>query len=243
MHFNPWVGKVLWRRKWQPTPVFLPEKFHGQRNLVGYSPWGHKESDTTVLGRMHPQWFNNNALPFSLIRSAYVRVEEGGKCWHRNRGTKDIAHLLPDSAQYLPVGTGNMRAMLLKWTCDLLCKSHSCELDIHLVGYGHNTGRARGRLVPCPLKWRNLGYIPKRERPMPTQRPSWLIDHWKSQLDSGSSLSSVSRSLLPPPGFLGHLHGRARKGFSVLKESWGWDKLGDEDWRIYTIDTMYKTDN
>ena len=36
-----------WRRKWQPTPVFLPRKFHGQRSLVGYSPWGHKESDTT----------------------------------------------------------------------------------------------------------------------------------------------------------------------------------------------------
>ena len=63
-----------------------------------------------------------------------------------------MCHLLPDSAQYLTVGTGNIRATLLKWTCDLLCKSHSCELDIHLVGYGHNTGRARGRLVPCPLK-------------------------------------------------------------------------------------------
>ena len=36
-----------WRRKWQPTPVFLPGVFHGQRNLVGYSPWGHKESDKT----------------------------------------------------------------------------------------------------------------------------------------------------------------------------------------------------
>ena len=36
-----------WRRKWQPTPVFLPGKLHGQRSLVGYSPWGHKESDTT----------------------------------------------------------------------------------------------------------------------------------------------------------------------------------------------------
>ena len=36
-----------WRRKWQPTPVFLPGKFHGQRNLAGYSPWGHKESATT----------------------------------------------------------------------------------------------------------------------------------------------------------------------------------------------------
>ena len=36
-----------WRRKWQPTPVLLPRKFHGWRILVGYSPWGHKESDTT----------------------------------------------------------------------------------------------------------------------------------------------------------------------------------------------------
>ena len=41
--FNLWVGKIPWSRKWQPTPVFLPGKFHGQRNLVGYSAWGRKE--------------------------------------------------------------------------------------------------------------------------------------------------------------------------------------------------------
>ena len=41
--FDPWVRKMLWRRKWQPTPIFLPGKSHGQRSLVGYSPWGHKE--------------------------------------------------------------------------------------------------------------------------------------------------------------------------------------------------------
>ena len=40
--FNPWVGKIPWRRKWQPTPVFLPGNSHGQRSLAGYSPWGHK---------------------------------------------------------------------------------------------------------------------------------------------------------------------------------------------------------
>ena len=45
--FDPWVGKIPWRRKWQPTPLLLPGKSHGQRSLVGYSPWGHKESDTT----------------------------------------------------------------------------------------------------------------------------------------------------------------------------------------------------
>ena len=43
----PWVGKILWRRKWQPTPVFLPGKSHGQRSLAGYSPWVTKELDTT----------------------------------------------------------------------------------------------------------------------------------------------------------------------------------------------------
>ena len=45
--FDPWVGKILWRRKWQPTPIFFPEKSLGQRSLAGYSPYGCKESDTT----------------------------------------------------------------------------------------------------------------------------------------------------------------------------------------------------
>ena len=43
---DPWVGKMPWRMEWQPTPVFLPGEFHGQRNLAGYSPWGHQELDT-----------------------------------------------------------------------------------------------------------------------------------------------------------------------------------------------------
>ena len=45
--FNPWVEKIPWSRKRHPTPVFLPKKFHGQRSLAGYNPWGCKESDTT----------------------------------------------------------------------------------------------------------------------------------------------------------------------------------------------------
>ena len=39
--FDPWVGKIPWRREWQPTPVFLPGEFHGWRSLAGYSPWDH----------------------------------------------------------------------------------------------------------------------------------------------------------------------------------------------------------
>ena len=45
--FHPWVGKICWRRAWQPTPVFLPRESHGQRGLAGYSPLGLKELDMT----------------------------------------------------------------------------------------------------------------------------------------------------------------------------------------------------
>ena len=45
--FNPWIRKIPWRRDWQPTPVFLPGKFYGQRSLVSYRAWGCKELDRT----------------------------------------------------------------------------------------------------------------------------------------------------------------------------------------------------
>ena len=45
--FDPWVGKIPWRWQWQSIPVFLPGDLPGQRSLVGYSPWGHTELDTT----------------------------------------------------------------------------------------------------------------------------------------------------------------------------------------------------
>ena len=51
--FNPWVRKIPWRRKWQPTPVFLPRESHGQRSLVGHSPRGLKGSDTTERLHFH----------------------------------------------------------------------------------------------------------------------------------------------------------------------------------------------
>ena len=67
--FDSWAGKISWRRKWQPTPVFLPGESHGQRSLVGYGPQGHKESDMIEvtwhaqgkpmsLNAMNMTWFN-----------------------------------------------------------------------------------------------------------------------------------------------------------------------------------------
>ena len=51
--FDPWVGKIPWSRKWQPAPILLPGKLHGQWSLVHYSPWGHREVDTTEHARTH----------------------------------------------------------------------------------------------------------------------------------------------------------------------------------------------
>ena len=51
--FNPWVGKIPWSGKWQPTLVFLPGESHGWRSLVGYRPQGHKELDTTEQLNFH----------------------------------------------------------------------------------------------------------------------------------------------------------------------------------------------
>ena len=53
--FSPCIGKIPWRRKWQPIPVLLPGKSHGCRSLAGYSPWGRKESYTTE--RLHFLFF------------------------------------------------------------------------------------------------------------------------------------------------------------------------------------------
>ena len=79
-HFSPWrlrwesvclqCGRH-WGRKWQPTPVLLPGKSHGQRSLVGYSPWGHRESDTTE--RLHFtslfKWFINSIYHIFALTS------------------------------------------------------------------------------------------------------------------------------------------------------------------------------
>ena len=80
--FNPWVGKIPWRRAWQPIPVFLPGKYHEQRNLAGYSPYRVARSQT---GSMHKQlsfWYqhSSNKEVNSKI-SLFSRAELNLKNW------------------------------------------------------------------------------------------------------------------------------------------------------------------
>ena len=71
-----WVRSLGWEdpleKEWQPTPVFLPGKSHGRRSLVGYRPWGRKESDTTE--RLH---FHFHYTPTSFVTSDVQKFPEG----------------------------------------------------------------------------------------------------------------------------------------------------------------------
>ena len=85
--FIPWVGKILWNRKRQPSPVFLPRKFHGQGSLVGYSPWDCKKSDMTERlithtdGRMHSQqWSHTDSYCSSDSTVSIPLMKWFGKC-------------------------------------------------------------------------------------------------------------------------------------------------------------------
>ena len=58
--FDPWAVKISWSRKRQPTPAFFPGKFHSQRSLVDYSPWGRKELDTAEHTHTHTHTHTHN---------------------------------------------------------------------------------------------------------------------------------------------------------------------------------------
>ena len=100
--FNPWVKKIPWRRKLQPTPVFLPWKSHGQRSLVGYSPWDGTEAHRTYgLNKSNVtiregktdliSWNNRNLI--CLTHAFCIQFQKVTKIYVRNHGgKKELAH-------------------------------------------------------------------------------------------------------------------------------------------------------
>ena len=89
----PWVRKILWRRKWQPTPVFLPGKSHGRRSLVSYCPWGRKESDTTE------QLHFTSHKDFDIVNKVEVDVFLELSCFFDD--PKDVGNLISGSLPFL----------------------------------------------------------------------------------------------------------------------------------------------
>ena len=72
--FDPWVRKIPWSKKWQPTPVVLPGKSHGPRSLVGYSPWGPK-SQTRLRLNHQP-----SSTPYPQATAQWFRIVPGLGC-------------------------------------------------------------------------------------------------------------------------------------------------------------------
>ena len=64
-----WIRKIHWRRKWQPTPVFLSAEFHGQRSLAGYSPWGHKRARHDWATKQYPFGGHHESAHFVTMTS------------------------------------------------------------------------------------------------------------------------------------------------------------------------------
>ena len=113
--FGPWVEKIPWRRKWQPTPVSLPGKFHGQRIPVGHSPWGLKESDLT-------EW---------LTLSLFIFGWGPGTLWLWPEGSVVAAHGFS-----CPIIWGDLsspsRDQTYVWSNPSHCKANSQPLDCHV---------------------------------------------------------------------------------------------------------------
>ena len=98
--FNPWDGKISWRKKWQPTPIFLPRKSHGLRNLVGYSPWGRKESDTTERLHFHFHYIVNcGHYAMDFISRTYLFIIGSFLLWTH------FTHFTDPHNAYLPTLT------------------------------------------------------------------------------------------------------------------------------------------
>ena len=94
--FDPWVRKIPWRREWLPIPVFLPGEFHGQRNLVGYSQWGHTESETIEwLTLSLTIWKIQQCWCLNLLKSKLDAEKHHLKCYINFHHTHIIQKYFP----------------------------------------------------------------------------------------------------------------------------------------------------
>ena len=79
--FDPWVGKIPWRRKWQPTLIFLPGKSHGQRSLEDYSPWDHERAGHDFKTEKQQSLGRDRATAAYAIKQPSKQREMGEKLW------------------------------------------------------------------------------------------------------------------------------------------------------------------
>ena len=152
--FEPQVGKIPWRREWQPTPVFLPEESHGQRSLMGYSPWDH---------RVEHNWATNTfTLKAPLLSSLRVPVCKGRAAETNPKGPQQVTH----SFYWAPFQSQVIfsRKHLFTWLCWVLvatCGIFGCGMGTLSCGMWD--------LVP----WPGIEFGPALG--------AWNLSHWTTR--------------------------------------------------------------
>ena len=111
--FNPWAGKIPWKRKWQPTPVFSPEESRGQRSRVGYSPWVAKSWTWPSTHACIISWFYIYEFTFNLFTtSKLILMLPSQSPEHTHRAGKTLSyqtHLFPTEVKQGIVLLGSQR--------------------------------------------------------------------------------------------------------------------------------------
>ena len=160
--FDPWVGKIPWRRKWQSTPVFLPGKSHGGRSLVGYSSCGHKELDTieqlhflSITQIVSLSSFLAEFLSFQYLNfysSMYVLLYVNVPCWistvmHRSalRAVSINQYLVSVCVPKFCLACVCAKLLQL---CPILCSPIDCSLPGYSVHVISSQEYLNG--LPCP---------------------------------------------------------------------------------------------
>ena len=113
--FNPWVWKIPWRRAWQPIPVFLPGESHAQRSLAVYSPWGHKEFDTTEQLSTHATILNlhvfSPVISFCIYWNTCIYTEDTAKSMHNC--------IIKKSCKLVRIRYNNREINCINWYSDI----------------------------------------------------------------------------------------------------------------------------
>ena len=155
---NPWVGKIPWRRAWQPTPVFMPGESHGQRSLVGYTPWGYKESDKT-------EW---PGTPHSPTRIGMESVSESRKCYGKRQCLNWVLQFKSKLGGQERETSNTRLALEMTW---LNAKNRNSKKPVQIMLLFFSPGHAAcGILVSSP-----------GVEQAPPALEIWRLNHWTSR--------------------------------------------------------------